>query len=281
MLINTAAGAFRDEDFTAGLAGWRGFPSGYVYQEIGTSDGAELLRVTGVNFWRDNGQNQYDDLAISVLSLPAGDPFEFEEFGNDILDEGDVVDTQRVIPAPQSQDADVSFDELFSLTDLAPNDRLFLRFSAGVNPELPTRDVWAYVDDVAVELVGGGGIRLEAGDADQDLDFDQLDLVRVQIAAKYLTGLMATWGEGDWNGAPGGQPGSPPSGDGQFNQLDIISALSAGKYLTGPYGPIPARSQVGTQPAVVPEPSAALLVALGFLSLSISCWRALRSIRAS
>jgi hypothetical protein len=76
---------------------------------------------------------------------------------------------------------------------------------------------------------------LQAGDADQDLDFDQLDLVRVQVAAKYLTGKAATWGEGDWNGAPGGQQGSPPSGNGLFDQRDIIGALSAGKYLTGKY----------------------------------------------
>jgi K(+)-stimulated pyrophosphate-energized sodium pump len=33
----------------------------------------------------------------------------------------------------------------------------------------------------------GGGIALRAGDADQDYDFDQLDLVMVQIGGKYLT----------------------------------------------------------------------------------------------
>ncbi len=81
-------------------------------------------------------------------------------------------------------------------------------------------------------------IVLQAGDADQDLDFDQLDLVRVQIAAKYLTGQPATWGEGDWNGAPGGQPGSPPAGNARFDQLDIIAALGAGHYLRGPYAAI-------------------------------------------
>ena len=52
--------------------------------------------------------------------------------------------------------------------------------------------------------VGGGVARLEAGDANMDLKFDQLDLVQVQIAAKYITGQAATWGEGDWNAAPGG-----------------------------------------------------------------------------
>lgn len=79
---------------------------------------------------------------------------------------------------------------------------------------------------------------LQAGDANMDLEFNQLDLVQVQIAAKYLTGQAATWGEGDWNGAPGGSPGSPPAGDGLFDQLDIIAALTAGVYLTGPYGAI-------------------------------------------
>jgi hypothetical protein len=82
---------------------------------------------------------------------------------------------------------------------------------------------------------------LEPGDANQDLEFNQLDLVKVQIAAKYLAGQAATWGEGDWNGAPGGAPGSPPTGDGLFNQLDIIAALGAGKYLTGPYGALNTR----------------------------------------
>jgi hypothetical protein len=80
------------------------------------------------------------------------------------------------------------------------------------------------------------GPALQAGDADQDLDFDQLDLVRVQVAAKYLTGQAATWGQGDWNGAPGGRQGSPPTGDGLFNQRDIIAAQLANKYLMGKYG---------------------------------------------
>ena len=79
---------------------------------------------------------------------------------------------------------------------------------------------------------------LQAGDADEDLDFDQLDLVQVQIAAKYLTGQAANWGEGDWNGAPGGSPGSPPPGDGVFNQFDIIAAQIAANYLSGPYAAV-------------------------------------------
>ena len=76
---------------------------------------------------------------------------------------------------------------------------------------------------------------LQPGDSDQDLDFDQFDIIKVQQGAKYLSGTPATWGEGDWDGAPGGQQGDPPAGDGLFNQLDIIASLNAGFYLAGPY----------------------------------------------
>ena len=48
---------------------------------------------------------------------------------------------------------------------------------------------------------------LMAGDANQDLSFDQLDLVQVLQAGKYLTRESATWGEGDWNGRRGATQG--------------------------------------------------------------------------
>ena len=97
---------------------------------------------------------------------------------------------------------------------------------------------------------------LQAGDADQDLDFDQLDLVQVQIAAKYLTGQAATWGEGDWNGAPGGSPGNPPTGDGVFNQFDIIAAQIAAIYLSGPYAAVqPGGVEGDGQTSVVYNPN--------------------------
>ena len=73
------------------------------------------------------------------------------------------------------------------------------------------------------------------GAANRDLAFDQVDLVQVLQTAKYLTAQEATWGEGDWNGAPGGSPGDPPLGDGVFDQLDIVAALLGNTYLTGPY----------------------------------------------
>ena len=110
----------------------------------------------------------------------------------------------------------------------------------------------------------GNSPQLQAGDADQDLDFDQLDLVQVQIAGKYLTGQQATWGEGDWNGAPGGSPGSPPAGDGVFNQLDIVAAQQAAIYLTGPYSGVQASAF-----APVPEPSSFVLLGMRILALAL------------
>ncbi len=98
--------------------------------------------------------------------------------------------------------------------------------------------------------------QLQAGDADQDLDFDQFDLIKVQIAAKYLTGQSATWGEGDWNAAPGGMQGAPPPGDGRFNQFDIIAAQQAAVYLTGPYAALaPAGRQGDGQTSIIYDTS--------------------------
>jgi hypothetical protein len=123
----------------------------------------------------------------------------------------------------------------------------------------------------------GLGDRLWAGDADQDFDFDQLDIVAVQIAGKYLTGQSATWGEGDWDSAPGGSPGNPPAGNGLFDQLDIIAALTAGHYLSGPYRAIQQDGgdlvSVDLVSTAVPEPSAMPLAILGVLGVGVATRR--------
>ena len=98
------------------------------------------------------------------------------------------------------------------------------------------------------------------GDANQDLSFDQLDLVRVLQAGKYMTLSAATWGEGDWDGAPGGEPGAPPVGDGWFNQMDILAALQGGVYLTGPCA---GQAPLEGEAIAVPEPAALLLATFG------------------
>jgi hypothetical protein len=127
---------------------------------------------------------------------------------------------------------------------------------AGLLDEVRVYSDLLTAEEIAALLVPAQGPSLAAGDADQDLDFDQLDLVRVQIAAKYLTGAAATWGEGDWNAAPGGRPGSPPAGNGRFDQLDIIAALANGLYLKGPYAAIaPGGRRGDDQTSVVYNPS--------------------------
>lgn len=80
---------------------------------------------------------------------------------------------------------------------------------------------------------------LSPGDADQNLKYDKLDLVQVLQRGKYLTGQPATWGDGDWDGGPGGSPGNPPDGDGRFDPKDIVASLmwSPG-YLGGRYAAI-------------------------------------------
>jgi hypothetical protein len=129
------------------------------------------------------------------------------------------------------------------------------------------------------QLYATGSVRLldvaqlMPGDANRSLMFESSDLVQVLQADKYLTGEPATWGEGDWNGGPGGWWGSPPAGDGVFNQMDIVAALRAGVYLTGPYAAIDVGGTTGqgqTAVASVPEPSAFLLAVLSVFGLIVT-----------
>ena len=72
----------------------------------------------------------------------------------------------------------------------------------------------------------------QAGDANEDGRFDQLDLVLTLQGGRYLSAQPATWQTGDWNG------------DGRFNQLDIIAALQSGNYLRAPYASQAASGQL-------------------------------------
>jgi hypothetical protein len=113
-------------------------------------------------------------------------------------------------------------------------------------------------NDLLLELIGSvipDLSELQGGDADMDLDFDQLDIVLILLAGKYLTGKAATWGEGDW------------TGDGLFDQRDIVAALATGSYLSGPY----ATSNLGTSAAS--EPTSCLLAFAGVVCLTGHRWR--------
>lgn len=115
---------------------------------------------------------------------------------------------------------------------------------ASPDDALPDTAIQVFGDFYTYDLSELGPV-LQAGDANQDLQFNQLDLVQVQIAAKYLSGQPATWGQGDWDGAPGGTVSAPPPGDGRFDQLDIVAALAPAHYLTGPYAAIKPAGHAG------------------------------------
>ena len=97
----------------------------------------------------------------------------------------------------------------------------------------------------------------------QNYEFDFNDIFQVLARALYETGLPATWGDGDWNGGPGGAPGTPPPGNGLFDFNDIFAALATGLYGAGPY----AVEFPGASP--VPAPSS---MALACLSLMGTLW---------
>jgi len=89
----------------------------------------------------------------------------------------------------------------------------------------------------------------EPGDANQDFIFDEMDIVQVAEAAKYMTGDWATWAQGDWND------------DEHFNNLDIVAALATGNYLQGPY-----------KAMAVPELGTAQIVIETALLIGITIW---------
>ena len=66
------------------------------------------------------------------------------------------------------------------------------------------------------------------GDANQDGQFDQFDIIAVLTAGKYLTGEAASWGEGDWNG------------DERFDQSDLVLAQQTqpSHYRQGPFSAV-------------------------------------------
>ena len=104
------------------------------------------------------------------------------------------------------------------------------------------------------------------GDADLDLDFDNLDLVQVLQRAKYLTGAPATWGDGDWNGGTGGSIYGPPTGNGLFDQADIIAALN---YRVERLGRYEASGLDNADVAFVPEPSTLVLLLLCLMAFRL------------
>jgi hypothetical protein len=142
--------------------------------------------------------------------------------------------------APSQSDALLSESNLQQSTVVAPGSSYSLGniFRVGGTEDLDFEFHLAGGETLQGTVRYGELVELQPGDANRDLSFDQLDIIQVLNANKYLSGESANWDEGDWDGAPGGNQDVPPEGDGFFNQLDIVAALTAGTYLTGPYGAV-------------------------------------------
>ncbi len=147
LIIGAAHGAYLNGQ-TAGISNhvYPGTTNGYLYQEVGTADGYPTVRVTGVNFWRNDTNNQHGPLAVEMYWLPSSDGFVFAEVGNDIQGVGTLINSY-VVSDPVSQNSVVPFDLAFDVSLLSSNARLFLRFDAASTTN------FAYVDNVAVQAV--------------------------------------------------------------------------------------------------------------------------------
>ena len=82
-------------------------------------------------------------------------------------------------------------------------------------------------DAAAAYLMKGGvsawdDLRLP-GDANEDGNFDEVDLMSIMRAAKYETGEAASWRDGDFNA------------DGVVDSSDLLIALRTGRYADGEY----------------------------------------------
>ena len=120
-------------------------------------------------------------------------------------------------------------------------------------------DLMVGSDDLRFDLNGDGTVSADdrlfwienlsntyVGDSNFDGEFNSSDFVAVFAAAKYETGLAATYAEGDSNG------------DGFFNSSDFVVAFGGGGYERGP-------RDGGLM--VVPEPCSITQIASAFL-----CW---------
>jgi hypothetical protein len=246
-LYRFAGGEINDNDFVVWWLNQNGDPSPQIGLKGNRGDGSGpedlMVRLANnalkmewnldVDISEEAGTIGEDFLIVGHLYRAGNsdDPIDYDQYDlwvNPAMDEADTPHAEAF-----AEPGDMNPAEIFAIGMRAysqePDDEMWW-------DELRFGTTW---EDV-VSGTGGGQPMLQAGDANMDYEFNQLDLVQVQIAAKYLSGQSATWGEGDWDGAPGGSAGSPPQGNGFFDQLDIIAALAAGTYLQGPYGAVAA-----------------------------------------
>ena len=252
------AGGVGDADRALAIGMARSTNEGFLQlvTEVAGSSANAFQLAFDVEAWDAGRVNSLGEAAFDVtLDVNTGDGFV------PLVELGRVTTGATLFPPPgdhldgNAASNRVTFDSGLRNAAIPADSQLRIRWSAASDAAIQS---WVFgLDNVSFSLFGDAAVTpLLAGDADQDLDFDQLDLVKVQIANKYLTGQQASWGDGDWNSSPGGSPGNPPPGDGLFNQMDIIAAQQADAYLAGPYAAIvPGGERGDSQTSVVYDPS--------------------------
>ena len=128
--------------------------------------------------------------------------------------------------------------------------------------DLGLSQVWAVLDHASQFAVIPQGLAPPAGDTNLDGQVDVFDLVLVNTAGMYGTGLPSVWAEGDFNG------------DGVTNVFDLVAVNTAGFYGQGPATRLTWDSVGSSGPAVVPEPAAMGLQVL-LVGLCLQGWRCL------
>ena len=159
----------------------------------------------------------FDDAAGEVLKEGTGNGTDGELFNFDFENDSnwtngqiggalefDGVDDHVIVPEYQLAETGLSLS-MWAQADSAPTwaslvkncgDTIVGQFHFGLGP--------GGADTLNIFITDGDGSAFNAG-----TDIDVLPLEEwVHVAAKYLTGQAATWGDGDWNGAPGGAQGS-------------------------------------------------------------------------
>ena len=229
------------------------------------------------------------------VDRPALSPFFRETLSSSVTDSG-----LRVDDPSSPRDGDIVYE--FTVTVPTPipirgGDKIWLEIteadgstpsvgltqwlwtSSRVNPSTPSafrndrlgaREPWKLgnLPDLAFAIEGSEAqeavVPIQPGDSNLDGRFDASDIILTLGGGKYESGESATWGDGDWNGAPNPDfplsGGIPPPGNGLFDSNDVIAALGTGLYETGPYA-----ATLGDSADVnnVPEPSTFVIAALG------------------
>ena len=210
--------SFEDVDLDTVIGGydarlvldWEGGGGAYAYTQ--EYDNGEPPDGAGERYFSSNSHDSSISQDIDVSAGPSGSliasgtaQYSLTAFFSSYATQGDYGvatiefrEQDTVLDDDFMEDSDTTLWTRESLTGTIPARTKTVRITLEGVAQEGGPD--GYIDLVDFQVVGEAGPMLQPGDADEDLDFDQLDLVKVQIAAKYLTGQPANWSEGDWNG---------------------------------------------------------------------------------